>query len=386
MVRNDETRFVVIPIMDAPPVGELAPFRFVKRADELHALQPGEVGVFDHSTTPWAEAAAVDLGAGFHREEHPAFSSSTQLFTAHHVTSAIRALDPDLVHSMEVQVAGYLTLEAKRRMGGAFPPWLLSNWGSDIQLFIKLPRHRPVIDRLFGEIDGYWAECGRDVALARTLGYDGPAFDPLPASGGMRIDVEAGAVPPSRRRAILVKGYHGWSGRGLHILSAIYLAAPRLGGRPIQVLFTGSQGSRAISEIRQSTGLDIDAAPHLERHADAMLRLAEARIVIGAGISDGIGTTLLEAMSVGTFPIVGNTSCASEWVRNGRDAFIVDPHDTAAMAQALIRAVEDDELVDGAALRNREEVERRWDPVLNREPVLAAYASLIEAGRASRSS
>ncbi|SOR26676.1 Glycosyl transferase group 1 [Methylorubrum extorquens] len=386
MVRDDDTRFIVIPVMDAPPVGELAPFRFVRGEDDIHTLQPGEVGIFDHSSISWAEAGAVEIGAGFQREEHPAFASSVQLFTAHHVTSAIRALDPDLVHSMEVQVAGYLTLEAKRRIGGTFPPWLLSNWGSDIQLFIKLPRHRTIIHRLFNHIDGYWAECGRDVALARSLGYNGAAFDPLPASGGMQIDAEEGALPPSRRQAILVKGYHGWSGRGLQILSAIYLAAPRLRTRPIQVLFTGSQGSRAISEIRTSTGLDIDAAPHLERHSDAMRRLADARIVIGAGISDGIGTTLLEAMSVGTFPIVGNTSCASEWVRNGRDAFIVDPHDTAAMAQALIRAAEDDELVDAAALRNREEVERRWDPALNREPVLRAYAAMIEANRASRSS
>ncbi|ACL59217.1 glycosyl transferase group 1 [Methylobacterium nodulans ORS 2060] len=386
MVRDCDLRFVVIPVMRAPPIGELAPFRLVSKADDLCDLKRGELGVFDHGSVSWAEAEAVDFGAGFKREEHPAFQSSTHVVTAHHVTSAIRALDPDLVHSMEVQVAGYLTLEAKRRMGAAFPRWLLSNWGSDIQLFVKLPAHRPIIHRLFGQIDAYWAECGRDVALARRLGYEGVAFDPIPASGGMRVDGALAVLPPSQRRSILVKGYHGWSGRGLHILSAIYLAAPQLRSNPIRVLFTGPQASGSIAEIRQAAGLDIEAAPHLEQHADAMRRLAEARVVVGTGISDGIGTTLLEAMSVGTFPIVANTSCASEWVRNGRDAFIVDPHDTAAMAEALVRAVQDDELVDAAALRNRDEVSQRWDPGINRESVLAAYASLIEAARASRAS
>ena len=41
----------------------------------------------------------------------------------------IRRLKPDLVHSLEFQHAGYLALEARRRIRRGFPPWIATNWG-----------------------------------------------------------------------------------------------------------------------------------------------------------------------------------------------------------------------------------------------------------------
>ena len=36
----------------------------------------------------------------------------------------IQKLRPDIIHSMEFQSAGYLTLDVKRQMSGQFPPWI----------------------------------------------------------------------------------------------------------------------------------------------------------------------------------------------------------------------------------------------------------------------
>ncbi len=54
----------------------------------------------------------------------------------------IRWLKPDIVHSMEIQHAGYLTLAAREVLKGKFPPWIVSNWGSDIYLFGRLSEHQ----------------------------------------------------------------------------------------------------------------------------------------------------------------------------------------------------------------------------------------------------
>ena len=44
---------------------------------------------------------------------------------------AIRHLKADIVHSLEMQHAGYLTLAARERLGGKFSTWIVTNWGSD---------------------------------------------------------------------------------------------------------------------------------------------------------------------------------------------------------------------------------------------------------------
>ena len=45
------------------------------------------------------------------------------------LTSVIRHLKPDIVHSLEMQHSAYLTLEARRALTGKFPPWFVSSLG-----------------------------------------------------------------------------------------------------------------------------------------------------------------------------------------------------------------------------------------------------------------
>jgi len=48
------------------------------------------------------------------------------------LTRTIRNLKPDLIHTLEMQRAGYLTLESRCRMEATqFPPWIFSCWGND---------------------------------------------------------------------------------------------------------------------------------------------------------------------------------------------------------------------------------------------------------------
>jgi hypothetical protein len=43
---------------------------------------------------------------------------------------------------------------------------------------------------------------------------------------------------------------------------------------------------------------------------------ASARIYIGISLSDGISTSLLEAMAMGAFPIQTSTACVEDWIYN----------------------------------------------------------------------
>nr|WP_114385267.1 glycosyltransferase [Methylorubrum zatmanii] len=382
MLRGKFARFVVFPVHNLEPVAELHPWSPVSSRSDVEALGSGDVGVFQLTRTDseryttWAmeRAAGRLFPASLGVETNPSLALPDELI------AAIRMLQPDLVHTMEVQLAGYLALGAKRYLGSAMPPWLLSNWGSDIYLYHRLPAHRPVVLELMGAIDGYLAECQRDVPLARRLGLKGHAFNPMPASGGIDFSTVPALdqlAPPSQRNTILVKGYHGWSGRGMHILSALHMAAPALRGRCIRVQFCSAAMLEMMQAMAEADGLDIAPVPYALTHEEALGRIAEARIVVGIGISDGIGTTLLESMCYGAFPIKATTSCACEWIQNGRDGIIVDPHDVKGLAEALVQAASDDALVDAASTRNRIRVEERWDVDRNSAAAQLIYRNML---------
>jgi hypothetical protein len=283
---------------------------------------------------------------------------------------------------MEIQAAGYVCLRAAELMRDEFPRWLVSNWGSDLFLYEKLAEHRPVLTNLARRADGFVSECHRDIAILRGLGCRARRLHVLPASGGADFDrLPMPATAPSTRHDVVVKGYHGWSGRAIHAMSALHLAMPALTGFTIRVVLASSSVVDAARQFARTNGLNIVIEPWCEDHDRAQERLSRARFMVGIGISDGIGTTLLESMALGVFPVVAQTSCAAEWVRPGKDGFVVDPHDVGALARAIARAATDDALVDAAALRNRAEVERRWNRRINRNTALAIYESVMENGR-----
>src|SRR5438105_6058377 len=62
----------------------------------------------------------------------------------------IRRLRPDVVHSLEMQRCGYVTLEARRQLD-RFPVWVYSSWGSDLYHFSQRPEH---LDRIRGVLRG----------------------------------------------------------------------------------------------------------------------------------------------------------------------------------------------------------------------------------------
>ncbi|NBO68623.1 MAG: glycosyltransferase family 1 protein [Actinobacteria bacterium] len=85
------------------------------------------------------------------------------------------------------------------------------------------------------------------------------------------------------------------------------------------------------------------------------------RIYIGISLSDAASMSLLEAMVCGAFPIQTNTSCADEWIVNGKSGFIVSPDDHEGLVKAIRTALENDDLVDEAAQINYEVARNRLD-------------------------
>ena len=287
----------------------------------------------------------------------------------------IEGLRPNIIHSMEIQAAGYLTLQVRKQHVGPFPPWIVTNWGSDIYLFGRLTEHVDKIKEVIGACDYYSCECRRDVRLANQMGLRGEVLPVLPNAGGhdlARVAQFRQPGPTSGRRLILLKGYQGWAGRALVGLRAIALCSNELKDYRIAIFLPSFEVKIAAELVSQSTGIPIDLIPFCSH--DDMLRLyGRARVYIGLSISDAASTALLEAMVMGTFPIQSCTACADEWIVDGKSGFIVPPEDPETIAIAIRRAVSDDKLVDGAAEINGRVARERLDQSVIRPQVVAMY-------------
>lgn len=272
-------------------------------------------------------------------------------------------LNPDVVHSMEIQAAGYLTVGLKNSLP-AFPPWLVSVWGSDLVLFGQLAAHRERVREVVGACDALHVECDRDLRLGRDMGLKGRETPRFPASAGFDIphlESLRSPIPPSQRKDIVIKGYQGWAGRSLFALRAVELASPFLRDYRIRVYLAPPEVAIAAELLAGRTGLRIEMVSAGRPHDQMLAMHSRARVSIGLSVSDGISASLLEAMLMGSFPIQSDTGCGCEWVRDGETGFLVPPESPEETADRLRRAITDDALVDRAAALNWETCRSRLD-------------------------
>jgi glycosyltransferase involved in cell wall biosynthesis len=295
-----------------------------------------------------------------------------------YLADLIKRLHPDVIHSMEMQAAGYLTMAVRKKFAGQFPTWIVTNWGNDIYLFGRFSEHVDKIKEVLASCDYYSCECHRDVRLAEQMGLKGQVLPVLPNAGGYnlaRLAQFRQPGPTSARRLILLKGYQDWKGRALVGLQAIELCADALKGYRIGIYLANPEIKIAAESVSKSTSIPIDIIPYCS-HDNMMRQYGKARVYIGLSISDGISISELEAIMMGAFPIQSCTACADEWIINGETGFIVPPEDPEPIAAAIRRAVSDDALVDRAAELNAQVARERLDERVIKPQVIAMYEKI----------
>ena len=298
----------------------------------------------------------------------------------------IKITAPDIVHSLEFQHSAYLTLpvmQKERKRRKKTPKWIVTNWGSDVYLFGRLAEHRERVRQVLEQCDFYSCECERDVILAQELGLRGQVLPVFPNTGGFDLqhtETLRQPGPTSRRRTILLKGYQGWAGRALVGLRALARCADLLKSGEYQVaIYSASPEVKIAAELfEQETGIITELISKTTH--DEMLRwYGRARLYIGLSISDAISTSLLEAMVMGTFPIQSCTACADEWIVDGKSGFIVLPEDPDVIAEAIRKALVDDNLVNRAAELNMQTARERLDYSVIKPKVIKMYRDIYDS-------
>jgi glycosyltransferase involved in cell wall biosynthesis len=268
----------------------------------------------------------------------------------------------NIIHALELQHAGYLLLKASSVIQ-APTRVIISNWGSDIFWFQRFAKHKKKLESLMKIATHYSCECNRDIALAHALGFSGTSFPVQPNAGAFSADafqIAREAPVPSSRRIVMIKGYTGFVGRADLALQACRIASESLKGFEIVLYSSDLKSRRLARSLAKDHDLNVTIYKKHKLSHEGMLELfRSARIYIGISESDGISTSLLDAISSGCFPIQTNTSCANEWVVDGETGSLVDFQDVEKIGAAIETALSNNDLVDSAALVNIETAQNR---------------------------
>ena len=270
----------------------------------------------------------------------------------------VSRLRPDFVHALELQNAGYLASRAFKGLTKKRPILIATNYGSDIYWFSRDPKHSQLISELLAQVDRYAAECGRDVELARQLGFSRDVMPVMPNAGGFTsTQLGSELLPVDKRKLIMVKGYHGWVGRAHIALQALESISAELRDYEIAVYSCNLSTKRLARQMGKRTGLNVTAySKGALSHDEMVEKFSRSLIYVGLSLSDGISTSMLEAMAMGAIPVQTSTACCDEWFsETGVAIQSLTVEDVALGIQTAIGLA----LTTDSAVKNRETIRAR---------------------------
>lgn len=132
-------------------------------------------------------------------------------------------------------------------------------------------------------------------------------------------------------------------------------------GYPVELKMIASKGFEATR--RRARALGLKQVTFIERfeNRDLPRVLEEANIYVSCSVADGTSQSLLEAMSVGLFPVVSDIAANAPWIVHGINGYVFPVGDHAALSKQIVEAHKNSVLRQEACARNRLIAESRAD-------------------------
>jgi glycosyltransferase involved in cell wall biosynthesis len=274
---------------------------------------------------------------------------------------------PDIVHALRIPFEGMLAayLPEKIRL-------VVSIWGNDLSLhahtsFLMASRTRKTLRCA----DGLMADAAFDIRLAAKWGIRNQVpHIVVPGSGGLDLN----HLPSKSDKSILIKyklprncpliiNPRGFRPGSVHQDVAFKSIPLILQKEPdAHFIFTGMHGQHQAEKWVRDLGIkeNVSLLPFLPQE-DLWALYTQSEVYVSLSSHDGTPNSFLEAIACGCFPIVGDIPSLQEWIKQGKNGYMVDPRDIQAAVNAVISALHDNTLRDQASKTNHEMVAARAD-------------------------
>jgi glycosyltransferase involved in cell wall biosynthesis len=305
------------------------------------------------------------------------------------LADAILHWRPHVVHTLGINSASYL-LDRTRQLHPhiiGIGRWVVQvRGGPDLALHKYDPDHRPRIESIFSNCDHLIADNTINYDDAIKLGLDeskvrSPGLGVVSGPGG--LDVAAlrtswSLLPSKRPRTILwPKTYETISSKALPVFEAIRLAWDRIAPVTFELLWLVQSDVQIW--YNKTMPDHIKASCNLHGRLDreqVLTMLPNARVMLAPSLTDGIPNSMMEAMALGAFPIVSPLDTITPIVKNEENVLFARNLYPEEIAAALVRAMQDDALVDQAAERNVVRVDQLANRSRVRDAVIKYYAEI----------
>lgn len=288
----------------------------------------------------------------------------------------IRDLRPDVVHALHLTSYGFVAALA------GYHPLVSSVWGYDI---LQAPErslpHRWVTrfalrradvitatGEALAEATRPFAPMGRAIHVV-PYGIDLDRFPARPGAGGHVIGAVKALLPS--------KGF-------AYLLDAMPIVLAR--HPDARVLLVGEGPERPRLE-QQARALGIAGSVEFAgeaAHEAVPSYLARMDVFVQPSLTESFGVSALEA-SASALPVVAaEVEGGREIVRDGETGILVPPGDSAALAEALLRLLDDAALRASMGAAGRHYVEERYNWPENAARMEALYREAVEARGSSR--
>jgi len=294
---------------------------------------------------------------------------------------------PDLTHALRIPFEGMLLAAAQLDV-----PMAVSIWGNDLTLHARgsrwMAKHTTATLR---RANGLLADAQRDIRLGKAWGFSPQrASMVLPGAGGIdlvemhRIRSQAGEslddllhgitprIPDGAPLVINPRGFRPGSVRNDTFFESVPLTLER---RPdIAYLCTGMAGqAEAIKALdRHKLHGRVHLLPLLPQ-AQLWNLFERAAIMLSVSSHDGTPNSLLEAMACGAFPIAGDIESLREWITPGVNGLLVEPHKPQSLADAVLTALDNPDLLSRAQGCNLRIIRERAESELVRSQIGVFY-------------
>jgi glycosyltransferase involved in cell wall biosynthesis len=318
------------------------------------------LGMFNrgHARRLVEQGAARVRGASWNTEEK----------TLGWLSDIVRRWQPHIVHTLGLEPAAYFYSRARKlsELEG-IGKWVAQvRGGPDLALHRLLPEYEPRIREVLAGCDKLVADNQRNYEYALALGLKESQLSTLgavPGTGGIDVERLSGTWQgnPSQRRIILwPKAYECPQSKALPVLEALRLVWERLPPCEIQMLAVWPEVKMWFQTLPRGLRERCNLRERVPRE-EALKSMTGARVMLAPSLTDGVPNSMYEAMAAGALPIVSPLETIRPVVENETNVLFARNLYPEEIASALVRAMTDDALVDAAAQKNLELVERIAD-------------------------
>ena len=293
------------------------------------------------------------------------------------LSSAIRAVEPDLVHAGPLQDLAFLAAKT------GFPNLLAMSWGFDLMKDVwvsKLDEHRArfALQRSRRLITDAQASANKAV----ELGFDRDKICVFPWG----VDLQHFSPLKAKQAAVGWREELGWENKLVYLclrswepnygvdvlLDAFESAAAKDPNIRLILLGDGSLHDNYIKKLESETLKDTVFAGGRVPNHDLIKYFGAADVYVTPSHVDGSSVSLMEALACGLPTIASNIPANLEWVYHNVNGWIFPDSDIDALRKTILTCHPTEAMAENA----RQTAEKKADWQNNRQVLLDCYQQL----------